>query len=79
MDEGNVELKEYDHDIRREDLGKLNSSEVVCDERKHFTEEQKTDGQDVKRERHEQAKTEVLNRCNKEPENEGKCSFLYHI
>ncbi|XP_056629234.1 uncharacterized protein si:dkey-183p4.10 [Triplophysa dalaica] len=70
MDEGNVELNEYDHDIYREDLGKLNSSEVVCDERKHFTEEQKTDGQDVKRERHEQAKTEVLNRCNKEPENE---------
>ncbi|KAA0714019.1 hypothetical protein E1301_Tti017486 [Triplophysa tibetana] len=69
MDEGNVELNEYDHDIHREDLGKLNSSEVVCDEKKHFTEEQKTDGQDVKGERHEQARTEVLNRCNKEHEN----------
>ncbi|KAI7797850.1 putative tanabin, partial [Triplophysa rosa] len=70
MDEGNVELNEYDHDIHREDLGKLNSSEVFCDEKKHFTGEQKNDGQEVKRERHEQARTEVLNRGNKEHENE---------
>lgn len=72
MDEDNVELNEYDHDIQGEDFKKLSSIEVSYDENmKLFLEEQMNDGQEVKRDlRQEQARTEVFDRCNRDREDE---------
>lgn len=77
IEEDNVELNEYDHDIEGEDFQTLNS--IYDEHMKLFLEEQMKDGEEVKRDlMQEEARTEVFNRCNKDCEDDGKCPFMKH-